>query len=83
LGFFLKEKDLELYQRVVGSETCMVIQGKIEKSETLEYLKNAIGLVQCLFERGSIAILDMLTLTWYYPKEWSEKFFKNHIQEII
>ncbi|MBU5439162.1 hypothetical protein KQI42_14160 [Tissierella sp. MSJ-40] len=77
LGKYLEEKSGDLYKNVSGAEHCLVIRGEIEDDFTLSYIRNIIGIIQCLCEEGAIAVLDLQTFNWYSDSEWGSIFFNN------
>jgi hypothetical protein len=77
LGTILKEKDINLYEKVKNSESCMIIAGEIVNDSNLEYIRNIIGIVQSVLEQGAFCVLDIQTLNWYTSSEWESEFFIN------
>ena len=53
-----------------------LLQGEVEDPETLDYLRDAIGVVTALLDAGGIAVLDAVALRWYTPEEWKEAIFE-------
>ena len=82
----LKAADPGLFDRCRRAEKCTVLQGYVQKDSTLDYMKNAIGILQAFAEQGALGILDPQTITLYAPEQWTEKFFgrevnaQNHVQ---
>ena len=82
LGKLLKEKKGELYEKVISCNNVTVIKGEFEDTETFTYLKNTIGIIQAFIETEIIAILDIQTLDWFEPSEWSIKYFAPKLPQV-
>jgi hypothetical protein len=87
LGSFLKAKDKILYEKVVSCNNITVVKGKFDDTNTLNYLKNAIGIIQAIIETNITAILDLQVMEWFEPEEWTKKYFEpkapvsfNHVK---
>jgi len=76
LGRFLKDKSESLYKKTTDSDSVVLIQLEIEDQQDLEYLRNTLGIVQCILEQDAVSILDIQTASWYSAKEWTKKFFQ-------
>ena len=60
---------------VKAAPTVAVLQGEVEDPETLDYLRDAIGVVTALLDAGGVAVFDLLALRWFSPEEWKEVVF--------
>jgi hypothetical protein len=58
-----------------NSNQCILLHGTVTDPPTLNYLRDAVGLVQFLLDNGSVAALDLQTLTWHSPESWREAIF--------
>lgn len=77
LGKLLEERDPALYQRAKEAQSWMLLQGEVQKDDTLDYLSNAIGFVQAAVETGAVAVLDLQALELYSPEVWQEQVFSG------
>lgn len=75
-GKLLMKKDSALYDKIIVCENITVVTGEFEDTETLDYLKNTIGIIQASIETNIIAVLDSQILEWFTPEEWSSKYFE-------
>ena len=75
LGEVLSRTYPELYPKAKKAKSWAVLRGTIRDSADLGYLKNTIGIIQALAEKGAAGVLDLLTFTMYTPAEWEEKIF--------
>ena len=75
LGAVLKSKSPALHKKVIACSDVAVIRGEFEDSDSLAYLRNTIGITQAVLETGAAAILDLQTIQWFDPAEWTKKFF--------
>jgi hypothetical protein len=76
LGRFLKEKNDFLYGKVNFCNNATVIKGEFGDNNSLNYLKNTVGIIQAIIETNIIAVLDLQIFEWFEPEEWSRKFFE-------
>lgn len=75
LGAVLKSKSPALHKKTVSCDDIAVIRGEFPDADSLSYLKNSIGITQAVLETGAAAILDLQTIQWFEPAEWTKKFF--------
>jgi len=76
IGDLLIKDKPELYEQIKNTtETWALIQGNIIKDENLNYMRDAIGIIQAFIETGAIAVLDYQTFTLYTSEEWTNKIF--------
>jgi hypothetical protein len=73
---FLKEKNNTLYEKVLACNNITVVKGEFDDTNSLNYLKNTIGIIQAIIETNIVAILDLQIMEWYKPEVWSKKFFE-------
>ena len=76
-GNFLKEKGIDFEKHIKSSKSCLLIIGNIEDDSNLNYLRNVIGIIQALLEKGATGVLDMPIVKWMNAKEWDENYFKH------
>jgi len=73
---FLKEKSNKLFEEVLTCKNIIVVKGEFEDTNSLNYLKNTIGIIQAIIETNIVAIFDLQILEWFKPEEWSKKYFE-------
>ena len=69
-----EEPDLETNAK--ASPTVALLSGEVEDPETLDYLRDAIGVVTALLDSGGVAVFDAVALRWWSPAEWRETIFE-------
>lgn len=79
LGAILKEENPALFEQCRQADQCLILRGDIEKDDTLDYMRNVIGILQALIEKGAIGILDLFTFSLYSPEAWTTRFFENDV----
>ncbi|MBK8475522.1 MAG: hypothetical protein IPL39_04215 [Opitutaceae bacterium] len=52
----VQRKDPELAERIAAQEVCTVIKGSFEDPDSLDYLRDTIGLITYLLDRGGVAV---------------------------
>ena len=83
LGQLLLEKDEQLHQITQSVNSAAIISLEIADQDNLEYLRNTIGLVQCIVEQGAVSVFDMQTITWFNADEWSRTFFEPRKEQVL
>ncbi len=78
-GSVLKEADSSLFEICRQAKECTVLQGRINNDSTLDYMRNAIGIIQAFIDKGAVGILDPQVITLYSPEQWTEKFFDKEV----
>jgi hypothetical protein len=64
-----------LAAKVAAQSNCLVIVGKVPDPPTLNYLRDAIGLLTFFLDAGGVAIYDPQILTWWPPSDWRRQIF--------
>jgi hypothetical protein len=55
---------------------CAILRGVVEQPDTLDYFRDAVGLVQALLESGGVAVFDPSQLKWWTAQEWRKRAFE-------
>lgn len=71
----LKKRNPKLAGQVAGASECLILRGEIDDGPTLNYLRDAVGLLTFLLDNGGIAVYDPLMFHWWEPDEWRERIF--------
>ena len=79
MGKVLMEQAPEIFRRCREAETCSILQGTVVNDSTLDYMRNAIGIIQAFVEQGAVGILDPQAITLYAPEQWTERFFDKEV----
>lgn len=74
-GVLLSE-DPELETAAKAAPTVALIDGTVDDPETLDYLRDTIGVVTALLDAGGVAVFDAVALRWWSPAEWRETIFE-------
>lgn len=74
LGRVLENQDRALYEKAKAGETWLILQGEVQKDGTLDYLRNAVGIVQAALDMGADAVLDLHALRLISPQGWNPFF---------
>lgn len=67
--------DPKLAAEVEKSKSCMIMQGTPQDSSTLNYLRDAVGLITYLLDQGGCAIYDPLMFRWWSVSDWKQQIF--------
>jgi len=71
-----KKRNAQLAEQVGQSTECLLLKGEIDDSPSLNYLRDAVGLVTFLLDHGGIAVYDPLMFHWWESAEWHDRIFK-------
>ena len=69
-------------QQIVESNSCCVLRGTPEDSQTLNYLRDTIGLISYLLDQGGLAVFDPWMFRWWTAAEWKETLFESNRLEL-
>jgi hypothetical protein len=72
-----------LAEAVRSAPACLRIYGEIADAPTLDYLRDAIGLVAAALDAGGVGVLDPQSLSWWSPEEFRERFFDHGEARIL
>lgn len=61
---------------VADAPACMILRGEIGDPPTLDYLRDAVGLLTYLLDGGAVAIYDPQMFKWWSPDAWREHVFE-------
>jgi hypothetical protein len=78
-GYFggdLERSSPELFAAASAAEQCLVLRGVVTDPPTLDYLRDAIGVVTAMLEQGGVAVFDAHMFKWWTPDEWRERVFE-------
>lgn len=75
----LEQFNPELALTVRKQTSCLVLQGTFEDPETLDYLRDTVGLIAYLLDRGAVAVLDLQTFTWFSADDWKSRIFASEL----
>ncbi len=65
-----------LADQIAKSTECLILQGEIEDSNNLNYLRDSVGLLTFLLDNGGITVYDPQMFHWWRPEDWRERLFK-------
>ncbi len=75
LGDVLKEGTPEVETLIRSSQCCCELRGDIIAASNLNYLRDAIGLIQWLLDHGGTLVYDPQQLRCWTPAQWHDEVF--------
>lgn len=60
---------------IVESKECLILREERDDSDTLNYLRDCVGLITFLLDHGGITVYDPLRFKWWSPQEWRTCIF--------
>ena len=73
----------ELAQSILKAPDCMVIRAEMSDPDTLDYLRNIIGLVSYFLDNGGVCVYEPQRFKWWRPDEWRENIFATRQPEVF
>jgi hypothetical protein len=71
----LCSRNPELAKQVADSKECMILRGEIDDDDSLNYLRDSVGLLTCLLDHGGVTIYDPSMFHWWEPETWRQRIF--------
>jgi len=68
-------EDQELAKIIASAPSCMVICTETSDKETLDYLRNIVGLVTYFLDNGGVCVYEPQRFKWWAPSEWKDNVF--------
>lgn len=72
----LKESNPALADAIETTDRCLVLQGTPNDDSSLDYFRDAIGLMTFLAEQGGVSIYDPFMLRWWEIADWRKELFE-------
>lgn len=57
---------------VAKAEDCLILAGTVPDPPTLDYFRDAVGVVTAMLDAGGVAVFDAHILKWWSRSEWME-----------
>lgn len=76
LGRLLDEQIPAQARLVREAPSCMTLLGTVPDPPSLDYLRDAVGLITSLLDGGAVAVLDGFGLQWWSPEQWRRDLFE-------
>jgi hypothetical protein len=70
-----KRTNAKLAHQVEASPGCVILRGELADRPTLDYLRDSVGTISYLFDRGAVALYDAQILRWWTSAEWRAEVF--------
>jgi len=61
----LREDEPALCEAIAKTDQCLVVRGEVPDPDTLDYFRDAVGLVTALLDAGGIAVFDPHMFKWW------------------
>ena len=82
MGRVLEEANADLLKRCKEAEACVILQGSVVNDSTLDYMRNASGIIQAFIDKGAVGILDPQTIALHSPEQWTQKYFDKEVDAL-
>lgn len=63
-------------QQIAAQTSCVILRGELADTESLGYLRNAVGLITHFLDHGAVCVYDPQMFEWWTPDNWRERIFK-------
>jgi hypothetical protein len=86
LGEILRDESPETFEQARTAPDVLVVRGKISDRNTLDYLRDTLGVLAALLDIGGSAILDPQILSLFSAEDWRRRYLvqggatpRNHL----
>ncbi len=55
--------------------SCIIFQGAVQDDDTLEYLRDIIGVIAWMCDQGAVSVYDPQRICWFGPDDWKRDLF--------
>ncbi len=69
------DKNPKLAEEIRNAPSCMVISTDTGDQDTLDYLRNLVGLTTYFLDNGGVCVYEPQRFKWWTPAEWTENIF--------
>ncbi|HEX8110336.1 MAG TPA: hypothetical protein VF516_21540 [Kofleriaceae bacterium] len=76
IGDAFRAEQPVLAAEVARTEQCLVLRGSPGDPDTLDYFRDAVGLVMAVLDSGGIAVFDPQMFKWWSTAEWRRDAFE-------
>lgn len=73
LGEVLRSDDLETYKTARAAPECIMLRGELNDPESLDYLRDTLGVVGALLDVGGTVVVDPQILALFPADVWRER----------
>ncbi|MER3546260.1 MAG: hypothetical protein C4338_01160 [Rhodanobacteraceae bacterium] len=74
LGELLRNDDAETFKNARAASECIMLRGEIDDPESLDYLRDTLGVMGALLDAGGKAIVDPQILALFSASAWRERY---------
>jgi len=75
IGREFRRSNSAVAREVEATDECLILRGVVPDPSTLDYFRDAVGLVMALLESGGVAVFDPHMFRWWSAAEWRERAF--------
>jgi hypothetical protein len=72
----LRRQNSELAARIADAPESLILLGEIDDCPTLNYFRDAVGLLTFLVDNGGVTVYDPFMFHWWEPAEWRSRAFE-------
>ena len=73
----LKSENPDLSKQVLDSDECLIFRGHLIEQSSLNYFRDAVGVMTYFFDHGGACLYDPFMFKWWTKDEWQSKVFKE------
>lgn len=74
LGGILRDADPAAFEAARTAPECLMLRGELPDSDSLTYLRDAMGIVAALLDAGGVAVVDPQILQIFTAADWRERY---------
>ncbi len=74
LGKLLRDDDPETFEAARAANECIMLRGEIDDPESLDYLRDTLGMIGALLDAGGKVVVDPQMLALFSARGWRERY---------
>ncbi|MGH8152589.1 MAG: hypothetical protein ACREPF_07630 [Rhodanobacteraceae bacterium] len=74
LGGILRDGNPEAFEAARKAPECLMLRGELPDSDSLAYLRDALGVVAALLDAGGVAVVDPQILEIFSADDWRKRY---------
>ena len=79
LGRLLWGENARLFEQAQQAGECVMLRGAMPDPADLDGLRDLVGTITALTDRGGVAVIDPQTLSMFDPAEWRRRYFADDV----
>ena len=75
LAEVLRAEQPALAEAILAQDECAALRGVFEDPDTLDYLRDTVGVITWMLDNGGVGVYDPQSFRWWSPEDWRKHVF--------